>query len=151
MATNTAKMGRKKPATKSKAKPKAKAKSKSRSKKASGNSLSTAISFVRSPEGRKVFALTLIFLSIVMLISIVSHFWTGRLDQSVLDGGAAAPSNWLGAVGAWMSDLLVAKAFGVMSVLIPLYTGLLGFAILENNYYRFLLKLLKYVFFAVVW
>lgn len=139
-------MARKKPAPKSKPKGKSKAK-----KKASNNYLSTVLKFVRSAEGRKVFALSLIFLSVIMLISIVSHFWTGRLDQSVLDGGDSAPSNWLGAFGAWLSDLLVAKAFGVMSIFIPLYTGLLGFAILENNYYKFLLKLLKYVFFGVVW
>lgn len=146
--SNTAKMARKKSTTRSKAKGKSKAKSK---KKASSNYLSSFIKFVRSPEGRKVLGLSTIFLSIITLISIISHFWTGRLDQSVLDGGASAPSNWLGSLGAWLSDLLVAKAFGVMSILIPLYTGLLGFAILENNFYKILLKVLKFVFFGVVW
>ncbi len=141
-------MAQKKPATRNKPKGRPKAKAKG---KASSNYLATFFRFVRSPEGRKVFALTIIFLSVVMLISIVSHFWTGRLDQSVLDGGNAIPSNWLGAFGAWMSDLLVAKAFGLMSILIPFCTGLLGFAILENNYYRFLLIVFKYAIFFVIW
>lgn len=135
----------------SRSKPKPKAKAKSSSKKSGSNSLASFFKFMRSPEGRKVLALSIIFASIILLISIISHFWTGRLDQSVLDGGDTAPRNWLGSVGAWLSDLMVAKGFGVMSVLIPIYTGLLGFAILENTYYRFLLKVLKYVFFGVVW
>jgi len=130
---------------------KSKKSTKKKSAKAQPNYAQVAWQFMRSPEGRKVFGMLVILFSVIMLIACISHFWTGNMDQSSLAGGNDRPRNWLGAIGAGISDLLVRKGFGIPALLIPLYTGLLGFAILEKNYYRFLWKALKYVLFVVLW
>lgn len=120
--------------------------------KAKGSSgLKKAFTFLRSPEGRKVFGLLVILTSLIMAISFVSHFFTGYKDQSALSGDGSLPRNWLGAFGAWISNIFVRRGFGAPALLIPLFTALLGSAILEKNYYRFLWKAFKYVFFLVTW
>lgn len=116
-----------------------------------GENLKKAVAFIRSPEGRKVFALLLLLVSAFMLIAFASHFWTGYRDQSALDGDGSAPRNWLGSAGAWVSDLFVRKGFGIPAIFIPIYTGLWGFAILEKNYSQFLWRMLSYLFFTVLW
>lgn len=121
------------------------------SKKKGGSNVKKAFQFARSPEGRKVFGLLIILVSIIMAISFLSHFFTGFRDQSALEGDGSLPKNWLGAFGAWISDLFVRRGFGAPAFLIPLFTALLGFAILEKNYYRFLWRVFKYVFFLVTW
>lgn len=113
----------------------------------SGSKLSQFIAFMRSERGRKVVGLVVILMSSVMLFSCVSHFFTGYKDQA----GGGMPANWLGGVGAWISELLVRKGFGLLAVVIPLYTGLWGFAILERKYSPFLFRILKHVFFSVIW
>lgn len=127
----------------------------SKSKAASaGVQLSAAMAFLRSPEGRKVFALSGILVSAFMVIAFVSHFFTGYQDQSFLEAGGQPARNWLGALGAWVSQLFVSRGFGIMAIAIPIYTALWGFALLdkqENKYYRPLWKMLKYVIFAVLW
>ncbi len=114
---------------------------------AKGNKVSQFFSFMRSERGRKVLGLVVILTSAVMLFSFISHFFTGYKDQA----GEGLPANWLGGVGAWLSELFVRKGFGALAVVIPLYTGLWGFAILEKKYSPFLFKILKYVFFSVIW
>ncbi|MFN8393504.1 MAG: DNA translocase FtsK [Bacteroidia bacterium] len=105
------------------------------------------IQFMRSEKGRKVFGLFVILSSAVMLFSFVSHFFTGYKDEA----GEGMPANWLGGIGAWLSELFVRRGFGALAVVIPLYSGLWGFAILERKYTPFLFKILKYVFFTVLW
>jgi S-DNA-T family DNA segregation ATPase FtsK/SpoIIIE len=121
---------------------------------AAGSQISALTSFLRSPEGRKVFALSGIMVSAFMVIAFVSHFFTGYQDQSVLEAGGQPARNWLGALGAWVSQLFVSRGFGIMAIVIPIYTGLWGFALLdgeEKKYYRPLWKMLKYVIFGVLW
>ncbi|MEM7038644.1 MAG: DNA translocase FtsK 4TM domain-containing protein [Bacteroidota bacterium] len=132
------------------------ARSGSRKKKKSGSAkmnpqLAKFLEFVRSPEGRKVFALCLILVSAFMVIAFASHFFTGYKDQSMLAAGGEAPANWLGTIGAWVSQLFVSRGFGLMGILIPLYMALWGFALLEHKYYKTLWGLLKYVVFGVIW
>ena len=133
-------------------KPKPKSSSNKGKQKSQGTkSIANLIQFTRSPEGRKVFALVLILASVFMVIAFLSHFWTGHKDQSNLQGDGTVPSNWLGSVGAWLSEVFVREGFGLLALLIPIYTSMLGFAILEKNFYSFLWKVLKYVVFIVVW
>jgi S-DNA-T family DNA segregation ATPase FtsK/SpoIIIE len=110
--------------------------------------LAQFMDFVRSERGRKVFGLLVILASIITLIACVSHFFTGYSDQTISD---KLPANWLGGLGAWISHILVYRGFGLFAIVIPLYTGLWGFAILERKYSSFLFKVLKYVFFSVIW
>jgi S-DNA-T family DNA segregation ATPase FtsK/SpoIIIE len=122
-----------------------------RSKKKGGNPIGSFIQFLRSDQGQQVMALTLIALSLASAISFVSHFFSGYQDQSLLEGGGEAPKNWLGAAGAWISQLFVSRGFGLLAILIPAYTALWGFALLESNHFAFVWKLFKHVLFATLW
>ena len=135
-----------KPASRAK---KGKSAPKKRAQKASKpqNAFTKSLAFLTSAQGRKVFGLLILLVSIVMLISFVSHFFTGYIDQT----RTGAPANWLGSVGAWLSQLFVYRGFGLLAIIIPIYTGLLGLAVIEKKYSPILFKALKYVFFGVLW
>lgn len=119
--------------------------------KRDGNPIVKAVRFLRSERGRKTFGLGVILLSAVMAIAFVSHFFTGYQDQTMLEGEGDSPKNWLGAFGAWISQLFVSNGFGIMAILIPCYTALWGFALLERDHYGFLWRLFRHVLFYVVW
>ncbi len=113
-----------------------------------GSKLAQFFDFMRGERGRKVLGLLVILISIVALISCISHFFTGYSDQTM---SGKMPANWLGGLGAWISHILVYRGFGLFAIVIPLYSGLWGFAILERKYSPFLFKILKHVFFVVIW
>lgn len=110
-----------------------------------------AVMFLRSERGRKSVALGIILMSAIMAISFISYFFTGYQDQTMLEAGNDAPRNWLGAFGAWVSQLFVGRGFGIVAILIPVYFGLWGFALLERKHFDLLGRLLKHVLFVVLW
>ena len=74
------------------------------------------------------------------------------MDQSEIGSGAIEPGqvkNWLGNTGAAIADLLIYRGFGLAGLLIPLYGLLLGMLMLENDYYSYARRLLKYVIFIL--
>lgn len=103
---------------------------------------------------RKVLALLLILFCIFAFIAFISYFFTGTSDQSVVESGgefAAESRNWLGFLGAKIAELLVNQGFGIVSFVLPLYGALYGLAILETDFYQYLARLFKYVFFTLFW
>lgn len=107
----------------------------------------------RAPERRrKLLAWTLIFLGLVSLVACISHFFTGRADQSVVEGlqGAGQARNTLGFAGAWIADLIVTRGFGVLGILLPLYGILVGLVVLEDDFYAFARRMLKYLLFVLL-
>ncbi len=113
-------------------------------------------SLASSPEQReqywKFFSWTLVFVSLISLIACISYFFTGRIDQSELNVTSIQPGevrNWLGKTGASIADLIIYRGFGLVGLLIPVYTLLLGLLMLEDDYYAYAKKLLKYVFFIL--
>lgn len=103
---------------------------------------------------RKVLALLLILFCIFSFIAFISYFFTGTSDQSVVESGgefAAESRNWLGFLGAKIAELLVNQGFGIVSFILPLYGALYGLAILETDFYQYLARLFKYVFFTLFW
>ncbi len=113
-------------------------------------------SLASSPEQReqywKLLSWTLVFVSLVSLIACISYFFTGKVDQSELDTVAIEPGqvkNWLGKTGAYIADLLIYRGFGLVGLLIPAYGLLLGLLMLEDDYYAYARKLLKYVLFIL--
>lgn len=131
-----------------------------RKKKAPKGPISSLQSFwaslSSSPEQReqywKLLSWTLVFLSLVSLIACISYFFTGKVDQSELGSGTVEPGqvkNWLGNTGAWIADLIIYRGFGLVGLLIPLYGLLLGLLMLEDDYYAYARKLLKYVLFIL--
>lgn len=113
-------------------------------------------SLASTPEKReqwwKLLSWTLVFVSIVSLIACISYFFTGKVDQSELETGAIEPGqvrNWLGNTGAAIADLIIYRGFGIVGLLIPAYGLLLGLLMLENDYFAYARKLLKYVGFIL--
>ena len=140
-----------KSASKSTAKRKPKAKAKA---SGSGFSIRSVIDFAKSEKGRKVFALSLILFSVFLFVATLSYLFNGHIDQDLIESGDLGnsdPANWMGYLGAKFAFLFVTRGFGVMSLLIPLFMGVLGFAMLENRHYKFVFKAFKYTLFAVLW
>ena len=66
---------------------------------------------------------SLIILSLFLLISFISYFFTGDIDQSDLNNFTDLEidnSNSLGKIGAKLSDLFIYKGFGISSIIFPL-------------------------------
>lgn len=113
-----------------------------------------AVDFAKSEKGRKVFALSTILFNVFLFVSILSYFFNGHIDQSLIESGEIAdadPANWMGYLGAKFGFFFVTRGFGVMSLLIPMFGALLGFAMLENQYYKFTFKVFRYALFGMLW
>ncbi|MDP5168726.1 MAG: DNA translocase FtsK [Bacteroidia bacterium] len=92
------------------------------------------------------------FLSLISLIACISYFFTGKIDQSELGVEAVEPGqvrNWLGKTGAGIANLIIFRGFGLVGLLIPAYGLLLGLLMLEDDYYAYAKKLLKYILFIL--
>ena len=66
---------------------------------------------------------TLIIISLFLLTSFFSYFFTGEIDQSNLSNfldQSTTNSNSLGKIGAIISDLFIYKGFGVSSIIFAL-------------------------------
>ena len=72
-----------------------------------------------SSSNRLFISSALILLSLFLLISFISYFFTGEIDQSNLNefGKTKANANSLGKIGAIVSDFFIYKGFGVSSVI----------------------------------
>ena len=105
---------------------------------------------------------SLIILSLFLLISFVSYFFTGDIDQSDLNNFTDLEidnSNSLGKIGAKLSDLFIYKGFGISSIIFPLLIFLSALHILldfkkrnlTNNWlWGFYLVFMFSIFFGLV-
>ncbi len=107
---------------------------------------------------RKLLGLAVIMFSIFLLVAIVSHFFAGREDQSVVEFGAfptgplpEKPQNTNGTLGAWLANLFVTQGYGFVALLLPPYFFMLGYAILEDTQWPLLRSLTVYTFLATHW
>jgi S-DNA-T family DNA segregation ATPase FtsK/SpoIIIE len=75
-------------------------------------------------------------IGILLFIALLSYLFTGENDQSTLNdftNRKTQAENWLNKIGAWVSELLVYKGFGVFSFI---FSGLLllsGVSVLANS------------------
>ncbi|GAB1858648.1 DNA translocase FtsK [Flavobacteriaceae bacterium MHTCC 0001] len=78
-------------------------------------------SFKLSSQQKLVFGSFLVILGVVLCISFISFFFTGKADQSVLSEFASRDieaQNWLSKIGAWLSDFFIQKGFGVSAFIL---------------------------------
>ena len=71
-----------------------------------------------SNSQRLVLGSFLVIFGLLIFISILSYFFTGESDQSILNrftSRAIQSNNWLSKIGAWISHFLVFKGFGIAS------------------------------------
>jgi len=94
------------------------------------------LKFTLTNSQRLVLGSFLVILGILLFISLLSYLFTGESDQSVIGdftNRSVQTDNWLSKVGAWISQLLVYKGFGVSSFI---FSGLLllsGISVLANS------------------
>ena len=94
------------------------------------------LKFTLTNSQRLVLGSFLVILGILLFISLLSYLFTGESDQSVLGdftNRSVETNNWLSKVGAWISQLLIYKGFGISSFI---FSGLLllsGISVLANS------------------
>jgi S-DNA-T family DNA segregation ATPase FtsK/SpoIIIE len=94
------------------------------------------LKFTLTNSQRLVLGSFLVILGILLFISLLSYLFTGESDQSVIGdftNRSVQTDNWLSKVGAWISQLLIYKGFGISSFI---FSGLLllsGISVLANS------------------
>ena len=91
--------------------------------------------YIREQVGNYAQADNLVFIagicvlcvSIYLIISFVSNIFTGRIDQSYVQYGVIShAANYGGKLGAILSNYFMDTCFGIFSLLIPIFTLLVG-------------------------
>lgn len=104
-------------------------------------SISKIKSFFRSEITHFVTGLFLFVFDILLIVSYLSFFFTGAADQSKIENKSLVElislsngiENWAGSIGAFLSDLLMNKAFGISSVFIFVYVGALALRLMNSK------------------
>lgn len=94
-------------------------------------------SFLQEQGTRLILGIILAVISLYILFSLIGFFFTGGVDQSLIDRGlktvVANPdivaSNPAGKIGAWISDLLINRWFGVAAFIVCFMVFLTGFRV----------------------
>ena len=96
--------------------------------------MSSLKTFFTNERTRFITGLILSFLTIYVGLSLISFFFTGAADQSKIENipvsdlvaNRGTVENWTGVRGAYLSDLLMNRWFGVSSFMILFFLGSLG-------------------------
>ena len=94
------------------------------------------LNFTLTNSQRLVLGSFLVILGILLFISLLSYLFTGESDQSVLGdftNRTVETNNWLSKVGAWISQLLIYKGFGISSFIFSGLLFLSGISVLANS------------------
>lgn len=95
---------------------------------------SNIVRYIKSERGRFLIGVCIVFFALYILIGMVSFFFTGAADQSKvvnkyfldLITHKQEISNWTGVGGAFVAEGLINKYWGVFSVVIPIFLGMVG-------------------------
>ena len=86
---------------------------------------------------RFIVGLCVMCISIYLIISFVSNVFTGRIDQSYVQNGELThAANYGGRLGAYISNYFMDMCFGLFSLLIPIFTLLVGVKLVGNYHIR---------------
>lgn len=122
--------------------PRKKTSARTRGKRNSG-----LIEFFKSERVHFIFGVILAFAGIFMLLSIISFFFTGAADQSLVTNKSFFQlineknpeiQNWTGAGGAYIAEHLINDWFGISSMLIPLFVIYLGLVLMNVSDFSFI-------------
>ena len=96
-------------------------------------------------------------LSIIIFLSLLSYFFTGNADQSLIDSGLSFSAlgeeseNWLGIVGAFLSYYLIFEGFGISSFLIVPLLFVISFRLLFGSRLYSISRISIFTFFGIMW
>ncbi len=106
-----------------------------------------------------IIGLLLVLLMLYLCILLVSFFFTGKADQSVVgnlsfsqlsDLKKGEVHNWNGAFGAWLSNIIMNKWFGISSLLLAFFGIMAGLRLMHVRV-RKLGKSFVYCAFLFIW
>ncbi len=124
-----------------------------RRKPSPGPRIGAVKAFFRNPRNRHILGVLLVVLSAVALIVTFGYLKTGIADQSLIEGRTIAEAadsgqpihNPGGAAGASLAHLLLVDTFGLSSLVLVFYTGMLGmslFGLVKVRFWPFSFKCL---------
>ena len=113
---------------------------------------------LQDPRTRVIMGLILILLSVYLLLSFVGFFFTGGIDQSLVDKNSMElitnseieAGNPAGKVGAILSDIFINQWFGISSFIFCYLFFIGGLQVMGRSIYRFSRKLLI-GFILIIW
>ncbi|WP_251620703.1 FtsK/SpoIIIE family DNA translocase [Odoribacter lunatus] len=117
-----------------------------------------ALSFLKEPRTRVITGLALCLFACYTFFALCGFFLTGGIDQSLVDKGAhliisnpeITAHNPAGKLGAWLSDLLINRWFGISSFLFCYLLILCGIKIAGRTITNFWKKIIT-SFFLILW
>ena len=93
---------------------------------------------IKNDKDYFITGLTLVVLMLYLSVALISFFFTGAADQSIVGNlslgqlkRAAPTGNWAGTFGAWLSNIIMNKWFGVSSLLLAFYGLLASFRLMR--------------------
>lgn len=100
---------------------------------------STIRNFFKNERTRFITGLIISILTVYVGLSLISFFFTGGADQSKIENvplsdlviNRGSVENWTGVRGAYLSDLLLNRWFGISSFLILFFLGSVGFKLMN--------------------
>ena len=108
---------------------------KKKTAKPSNKNKSTTLKKGISNQQRLVFGSFLCIVGILLIISFVSYFFTGTVDQSVLSeftNKDVVAENWMSKIGAWLSHLFLVQGFGISAFIFAFLFILSGVYVMFN-------------------
>lgn len=95
---------------------------------------------MRNDRFQFIIGLIIAFFGVFIMMAIISHFFTGEADQSkilnerlwnLITNDELHVDNWVGPSGAYIALMLVDGAFGIFSLLVPIFLMYLGLRIMR--------------------
>lgn len=101
--------------------------------------IALARDFLQSERTRFISGLVLSIFTVYIGLSLISFFFTGAADQSKIENvplsdlviNRGSVENWTGVRGAYLSDLLLNRWFGISSFFILFFLGSAGFKLMN--------------------
>lgn len=120
----------------------------------SQSKLNWSFGFLKDPRFVLAVGFVLIISSLFLFVSLFSYLFTGKADQSVVEGigqsglieSGIEAENWLGLAGAFTSHYMMYRWFGIAAFLLPPVFFLLGF---KMAFKRTLLPVFSVAIFSV--
>jgi DNA segregation ATPase FtsK/SpoIIIE, S-DNA-T family len=118
-----------------------------------------SFSFLKDPRFKLAIGFFLMIASLYLFLSFFSYLFTGKADQSVVEGLERVPllesgqeaDNWLGLYGAMTSHRFIYKWFGIAAFAIPPLLFLFGFRIVFNRQLLPIFSFSVFSIFSGVW
>lgn len=103
----------------------------------------------------QILSFTLFFISVFWFLSVLSYFFSGTNDQSILesqsDQATGIIQNWMGFIGAWLAHNSIIHGIGFLAIFIPVYFAGFAYSLLNFHFQRFFTKIHRHFLFATLW